>query len=33
MISMAALAWTGIMIIAGVVLRAKVPFLRNNLVL
>ena len=32
MISMAALAWTGIMIIAGVVLRAKVPFLRNNLV-
>ena len=32
MISMDALAWTGLFIIVGVVLRAKVPFLKNNLV-
>ncbi len=32
MISMNAIAWTGLFIIIGVVLRAKVPFLRNNLV-
>lgn len=32
MISMDALAWTGVFIVIGVVLRAAVPFLRNNLV-
>ena len=32
MISMNALAWTGVFIVIGVVLRAAVPFLRNNLV-
>ncbi len=32
MISMNALAWTGLFIVVGVVLRATVPFLRKNLV-
>ena len=32
MTSMNALAWTGVFIVIGVVLRAAVPFLRNNLV-
>ena len=32
MISMDALAWTGLFIIVGVVLSAKVTFLKNNLV-
>ena len=32
MISMNALAWTGVFIVVGVILRAKIPFLRNNLV-
>lgn len=32
MINMTALAWTGVMIMIGVILRAKVKFLRDNLV-
>lgn len=32
MLSMNALAWTGVFIVIGVILRAKVPFFRNNLV-
>ena len=32
MISMNALAWAGLFIVVGVVLRAAIPFLRNNLV-
>lgn len=32
MISMNAIAWVGLFIVLGVVLRAKVPFFRNNLV-
>lgn len=32
MLSMNGLAWTGLFIVIGVILRAKVPFLRNNLV-
>lgn len=32
MLSMNGLAWTGLFIVVGVILRAKVPFLRNNLV-
>lgn len=32
MISMNALAWTGVFIVVGVILRAKIPFLCSNLV-
>lgn len=32
MISMNALAWVGVFIIIGVIFRAKIPFLKNNLV-
>lgn len=32
MLSMNALAWTGLFIVVGVILRAKIPFLKNNLV-
>lgn len=32
MLSMNALAWVGLFIIVGVILRAKVPFLKKNLV-
>lgn len=32
MLSMNALAWTGLFIIIGVILRAKVPFIKNNLI-
>ncbi len=32
MLSMNALAWTGLFIVLGVILRAKIPFFKNNLV-